>query len=392
MFKLNMKRRVSVLLTLCLMLSLFSGFASAAEMLVATPSETSFAMNGVPIVISQAYDINDNNYLQLRAIAVLLNGTEAQFNVSWDETYVIIETGKPYTENANPAALETTSDVKPSNALFKIDDDVVTFNKAYLIDGDTNYLQLREVAEKLSGTKSQFNVYWNDELEQAVIETGVAYTGTKEISYFPETTSVLTMDEWDYSIEIKGNWTIDVDSKVGEAVNFFSDANGLLTVVYVNDTGVISNTVEVVDSILSGMESSVTMTRIKQLQNRVVSDCETYQYLYEFRNDGTIYDTLVSIIFANDAVIILTEGYSLNQRWNTDEKIDYVANSVVAITKKQEKTPETTPIPETTQAPTPTPTPTPTPAPTTPREDHYTVRYGPRGGAICWCGRYMSQH
>ena len=35
---------------------------------------------------------------------------------------------------------------------------------------------------------------------------------------------------------------------------------------------------------------------------------------------------------------------------------------------------------------------TTTPSTSTPRAEHYTVSYGPRGGAICWCGRYMSQH
>jgi hypothetical protein len=382
MLKSKVRCRALVLLVFCLILSLFSGYTSAAETLVASPSKTTFVMNGAPIAISQAYSINDNNYLQLRAIAVLLNGTDAQFNVSWDGTYAVIETGKPYTEDANPALLEITSNVKPSSTSFKINGNVVTFNNAYLIDGNTNYLQLREVAEKLSGTKSQFNVYWDSNLAQAIIEIGVAYTGTT--SSFPEATSILTIDEWDYSIEVKGNWTLGADSNVGEAVNFSSDANGLLTVACLNDMGVISNTVDVVDSFLSGMDSSGTMTRIKQLQNRVVSDCEVYQYLYEYRYDESIFDALVSIIFADDAVIILTEVYSMAERWDTDEKINYVANSIVAISKKQ----ETTPVPTSAPMPTPMPAPTPTPTP----QVHYTVSYGPRGGAICWCGRYMSQH
>lgn len=389
MFESNAKRATSVLLTLCIMLSLLSGFVSAAETLVANPSKTSFAMNGAPMTIPQAYNVNDNNYLQLRAIAVLLKGTAAQFNVSWDGTYAIIETGKPYSEHANPASLEATSNVKPSSTSFKIDDKVVTFNKAYLIDGDTNYLQLREVAEKLSGTNSQFNVYWNSDLAQAIIEPGVSYTGMSPSSQ--ETTSILAMDKWNYSIEIKGNWMAGADPNAGEAVNFFSDANGLLTVVCLNDTGVISNKAEVVDSILSGIDSSGSMARIKQLNNRVSFDCKTYQYLYEYRYDGSVFDAVVSIIFADNAVITVMEIYSMTERWNTDEKINYVANSIVAITKKK----ESTPVPTSTTTPTTTSTTTSTTTPTTtstPHQGHYTVRYGPRGGAICWCGRYMSQH
>ena len=111
--------------------------------LTAIPSKTSFEMNGKPVSVPQAYNINDNNYLQLRGIAVLLNGTKAQFNVGWDGKYAVIETGKAYSGEANYAAMQTTTNVRQSNTSFKIDGKPVTFEKAYLIDGDTNYLQLR---------------------------------------------------------------------------------------------------------------------------------------------------------------------------------------------------------------------------------------------------------
>jgi hypothetical protein len=54
----------------------------------------------------------------------------------------------------------------------------VTFDVAYNIE-DSNYIQLRSVAQMLSGTKSQFDVYWDGELKQAVIVTGAVYTGVK---------------------------------------------------------------------------------------------------------------------------------------------------------------------------------------------------------------------
>lgn len=65
----------------------------------------------------------------------------------------------------------------PSQTTFVMDGKEVSLNSAYAIDG-SNYLQLRSVAELLSGTKSQFNVYWDNDLRQAVIETGKPYTGT----------------------------------------------------------------------------------------------------------------------------------------------------------------------------------------------------------------------
>jgi len=145
--------------------------------LTAEPSETSFVMNNEPISVTQAYLVNGNNYLQLRAIAELLNGTAAQFNILWDGKYAVIETGKPYNGKATPTALRTTTDVRKSSTAFKLDSTVITFENAYLIDGDTNYLQLREFAGKLKGTASQFNVYWDAKAKKAVIAPGDEYTG-----------------------------------------------------------------------------------------------------------------------------------------------------------------------------------------------------------------------
>lgn len=66
----------------------------------------------------------------------------------------------------------------PSQTRFVMDGKTITFDNAYNID-DSNYIQLRSVAQMLSGTKSQFNVYWDEDLKQAVIETGLPYTGVK---------------------------------------------------------------------------------------------------------------------------------------------------------------------------------------------------------------------
>jgi hypothetical protein len=147
--------------------------------LSAAPSKTAFLMNGKAVSVPEAYNVADNNYLQVRGIAALLNGTAAQFNVSWDGSYAVIETGKPYSGTSTPAALAPTTNVRKSATQFKIDGSVVSYDNAYLIDGATNYIQLREFAEKLNGTASQFNVYWDSSLKQAVIEPGNPYTGVK---------------------------------------------------------------------------------------------------------------------------------------------------------------------------------------------------------------------
>lgn len=49
----------------------------------ANPSTTKFELNGNPVSL-EAYLIGNNNYVKLRDIAMALNGTSKQFNVTWD--------------------------------------------------------------------------------------------------------------------------------------------------------------------------------------------------------------------------------------------------------------------------------------------------------------------
>lgn len=143
----------------------------------AQPSQTNFVMNHKAVSVTATYSINDTNYLQLRAIAAMLNGTSAQFDVSWDGQYAVIEPGKAFRSSVSQTDLRNTMNVRQSNTKFSMNGEVFSFTDARLIDGDTNYIQLREFAQKLSGTASQFNVYWDGPAGKAVIQPGVAYSG-----------------------------------------------------------------------------------------------------------------------------------------------------------------------------------------------------------------------
>ncbi|MEG2420871.1 MAG: SUMF1/EgtB/PvdO family nonheme iron enzyme [Oscillospiraceae bacterium] len=189
----------------------FRFIPAAADILKATPSTTGFVMNGKAVNVPEAYAVNGNNYLQLRGIAVLLGGTPAQFNVGWDGTYAVIETGKPYTGASNPATLAETTDVKKSSTPFKLDSAVITFQNAYLIGGPSNYIQLREVAEMLSGTASQFNVYWDKDAGKAVIVPGQAYTGSAPGA--PKEGPTASKDKMDVTLIPAGTYTEDSVSK-----------------------------------------------------------------------------------------------------------------------------------------------------------------------------------
>lgn len=152
----------------------------------ASPSKTDFVVKGIgkdaketPKPITQAYTINNTNYLQLRAIATLLNKTDAQFNIGWDGQYAVIEPGKAFTGTVTGSKMQTTKYVRTSGTKFKLNGEVFSFADARLINGDTNYIQLREFAQKLAGTASQFNVYWDSVSGKVVVQPGAAYTGIK---------------------------------------------------------------------------------------------------------------------------------------------------------------------------------------------------------------------
>ncbi|MEG1783128.1 MAG: hypothetical protein RR253_07765, partial [Oscillospiraceae bacterium] len=111
-------------------------FASiAARVITASPAAANFLMDGKSVSVPEAYNVAGASYLQLRSIAVLLNGTASQFNVGWDGTNAVIEAGKPYTGAANDAALVTTIDVNASTNPFNLDGAAAHFDYAYLIGG-----------------------------------------------------------------------------------------------------------------------------------------------------------------------------------------------------------------------------------------------------------------
>ncbi|MFA7197553.1 MAG: hypothetical protein WCY59_02935 [Anaerovoracaceae bacterium] len=187
----------------------------------AAPSTTDFVVKGkgldtvmdAPQVVKQAYAINGTNYLQLRAIATLLNRTAAQFNVGWDGQYAVIEPGKTFTSTVTGSKMQNTKDVRGSDTKFKMNGEVFSFSDARLINGSTNYIQLREFAQKLSGTASQFNVYWDTALKQAIIQPGAPYTGTK----YEEASTILeqitgegVLPDGDYYMQISGKFVYPV--------------------------------------------------------------------------------------------------------------------------------------------------------------------------------------
>ena len=138
---------------------------SIAQMLrqtdTAVPALASVSVNGTQTKLP-AYNIDGNNYVRVRDVAVLLLGTESGFDVQWNEGLrrVELQSRTVYeplgTENEPlPAGSRTTqSIVEPTVA-----DGVANMVAAYQMDGCT-YYKLRSLGD-LCG----FQVDWNEETQ-----------------------------------------------------------------------------------------------------------------------------------------------------------------------------------------------------------------------------------
>lgn len=114
----------------------------------------------------------------------------------------------------------------------------------------------------------------------------------------------------------------------------------------------------------------------------------------DINDDNQIVTDAVAVLF-DDGLALVLAIFTPTEYEKTYKDTIEVTLSSISVNISEVPTPAPTSTPTPTPTPTPAPTPVPTPTPTAPsksRDEHYAVRYGPRGGAICWCDRYMSQH
>ena len=119
------------------------------------------------------YKIGDNNYFMLRDVAMLLNGTEKQFFVDYDNTLkaVMLTTGQPYVPNGTESTSQAVSgkyaEISPNTIYIngvKVDNMTV-----YQIDG-SNYFKLRDLGKALD-----FYVGWDNSTKSVTISGSQGY-------------------------------------------------------------------------------------------------------------------------------------------------------------------------------------------------------------------------
>ena len=137
----------------------------------ATPSPHSIYVDGTKANVA-AYEINDNNYFKLRDIAAIVNGSEKQFEVSWnnDAQRIDLTSGKPYTTvGGELGAIGSASKKAESSTAVVYKDDAKMDYTGYNID-DNNYYKLRDVCESFN-----IGIKWDGANQRVDILTDESY-------------------------------------------------------------------------------------------------------------------------------------------------------------------------------------------------------------------------
>lgn len=137
----------------------------------AKPTSHSVYVDGKQVNCA-AYAINGNNYFKLRDLAAMVNGTEKQFEVTWNENQKAINllSNKPYTTvggemGAVPAGAK---DAKVTSSVIYKDGKKENY-AAYNIN-ENNYFKLRDIAEAFN-----IGVKWDAANQRVDVLTNVGY-------------------------------------------------------------------------------------------------------------------------------------------------------------------------------------------------------------------------
>nr|WP_297275345.1 SpoIID/LytB domain-containing protein [uncultured Agathobaculum sp.] len=166
-----------------------------------SPSTHKVSLDGQSVT-PQGYNIEDNNYYKLRGIAYLLNGTDSQFNVTWDaaNNSIVLTSGEAYQpvggELGDSVSAQITS-CTPSSATIVLDGTTISLT-GYLVNGN-NYYKLRDVGNALS-----FGVDYDTANQAVLIDSGSSMSEDPEGSLTPDSTPETTVPPVSYTFTGSG--------------------------------------------------------------------------------------------------------------------------------------------------------------------------------------------
>lgn len=156
--------------------------ASNGRQIAIGRSDNNLTIDGKMTTVS-SYNIEGLNYFRLRDLATILAGTNAEFNVGYDDSQrlITVESGTPLDGGGSLIQLDRSDIAVKNNMTVMVDGRYVT-PTAYNIDGFT-YFKLRDLGEILN-----FGVAWDEASWSMVITTEEAENHSVIDSLLPETT------------------------------------------------------------------------------------------------------------------------------------------------------------------------------------------------------------
>jgi len=138
----------------------------------AIPSSQRVVIDGREIAFA-AYNIEGSNFVTIRNLAYILNGTSKQFEIGWDgvNNAISLTSGQPYTPRGDEMEMQANRQNKipvPTSSAIYLNGGQAQFT-AYFIEG-SNYFRLRDVMQA-------FNVYvgWDGETNTITLDTSRGY-------------------------------------------------------------------------------------------------------------------------------------------------------------------------------------------------------------------------
>lgn len=172
-----------------LFLTITFALAISFSMCLCASAATKLTVNGQAKDVV-AYNIKGNNYFKLRDVANLLNGTNAQFDVIWDDEKkaINLKSNTAYSTNDSISLDEIKDPVATGTTSTIYKDGGKILAGAYNISGN-NYFKLRDLAAIFN-----FGVIWDDETKTIGIDTSKPYeypAATSEFKINPEIISCI---------------------------------------------------------------------------------------------------------------------------------------------------------------------------------------------------------